>query len=81
MAVKPIMGGYPFLTISKKYDIDYGKVLAYSDLVIHGREPHAMNASLTMGEAVVFDQAREDINAACENYKQIVAEGWDQSNG
>ena len=81
MPVKPIMGGYPFLTIARKYDLDYGKVLAYGDFLIHGRKAHAMNASLTLGEAAVFDKARPELYAAAYNFKQIVAEGWEQANG
>lgn len=32
-----ISKSYPYLSIAKKYDVDYGRVLAIADYLTHGR--------------------------------------------
>lgn len=93
MPVKPIFGSYPYLTIAKKYDLDYGDVLIVGDFMTHGKQNIVMEISQARWDRIEkeldsrpedplkyhFGLFLSDMNISRENFKRIQTEGWDQS--
>lgn len=78
MAVKPIMGSYPYLTLAKKHGIRYELALVYGDMHTHGRLPGHKFAATTE-EIERLTELKSEFVSVSDNFKQIVKEGWDQS--
>lgn len=83
MPVKPIFGSYPYLTIAKKYNVDYGDVLMCGEFYLRdcetliGREPYE-RIQQKLGEEKGDDFLIDVLNADL-NFRNIKKMGWDQS--
>lgn len=95
MAVKPIMGSYPYLTLAKKYDIAYEDVLMLAeaikehrhlDNISYGDIAHGVNLGMLVSQVCnsfnnSWEMAEfcEALHNASNNFRDIIEQGWDQS--